>query len=134
MNRRYIDVPEVEKIHQKVLDQFGGMRGYRDKGLVESAVGRLHTGYYDQNLFKEAAALMDSLANNHGFIDGNKRTAFVSTDTFLRWNGFYLEVGSKEAHDLITAAMAEKVFKYDLILEWIFEIHERLDGTRTGST
>ncbi len=130
MSRRYITVSEVEKIHETVLDKFEGLRGYRDKGLVESAVGRVHTGYYDNNVFKEAAALMDSLANNHGFIDGNKRTAFVSTDTFLRWNGFYLEVDSKEAHDLITKAIAEHVFHYDLILEWIFQIHERLDGRR----
>jgi death-on-curing protein len=130
VSRRYITVPEVENIHDTVLHQFGGLRGFRDKGLVESAVGRVHTGYYDTNIFKEAAALMDSLANNHGFIDGNKRTAFVSTDTFLRWNGFYLEVGAKEANDLITRAIAEHVFHYDLILEWVFDIHERLDGRR----
>ena len=99
-----------------MLEETGGLPVYLDKGRIDAVVNRLHTGYYN-DVFEEAAALMESLAKNRGFVDGNKRTAFVSTDTLLRRNGFYMEVEPVEAHTLITNAMAERVFKYGLILE-----------------
>lgn len=128
--RRYITLPEVEDIHDAVIDRTGGFPGYRDKGLVDSAVNRLRTGHY-QNIFEEAAALMESIANNHGFVDGNKRTAFISTDTFLRWNGFYLDVEPIQAQRLMVNATKmidpkteRHVFRFPLILEWIFSDYE----------
>src|SRR5580692_3883972 len=128
--RRYITLPEVEDIHDAVIDRTGGFPGYRDKGLVDSAVNRLLTGHY-HNIFEEAAALMESIANKHGFVDGNKRTAFISTDTFLRWNGFCLDVEPIEAQRLMinaTKTMDTKtdrhVFRFPLILEWIFSDYE----------
>src|ERR1035438_3087184 len=125
-SRIYLAFDDVVEIHDRVLAEFGGLPGFLNKGYVEAAVGRLHTGYYN-NLFEEAAALMESVANNHGFVDGNKRTGFSASDTFLRLNGFRMDVEPKAAHDLITTAMAEKKFKFDLILEWIFEKYERQD-------
>jgi len=101
------------------------MPGFLNRGYVDAAVNRLQTGYYN-NLFEEGAALMESLANNHGFVDGNKRTAFVSTDAFLRLNGFYMQVDPIAAHKLMINAMAQKVFKFRLIVEWIFDEYERL--------
>lgn len=130
LERRYITLPEVEKIHDAVIGRTGGSPGCRDRGLVDSAVNRPLTGHY-QNIFEEAAALLESLANNHGFVDGNKRTAFVSTDTFLRWNGFYLDVEPMGAQRLMvnaTKMMDPKtdrhVFRFGLILEWIFSDYE----------
>ena len=129
-DRRYITLPEVEKIHDAVIERTGGFSGYRDRGLVESAVNRPHSGYY-RNLFEEAAALMESIANNQGFADGNKRTAFISTDTFLRWNGFYLNVQPIGARKLMVNASKmmdpkteRHVFRFPLILEWIFSDYE----------
>jgi death-on-curing protein len=123
--RRYLTFDDVVDIHDKVLAEFGGLPGFLNRGYVEAAVGRLHTGYY-KNIFEEAAALMESVSNNHGFVDGNKRTGFASADAFLRLNGFYMSVDSKAAHDLITQAMAMNDFKFDFILEWIFQKYERL--------
>ena|SRR5215469_3874671 len=134
-DRRYITLAEVEDIHAAVIDRTGGFPGYRDKGLVDSAVNRVQTGHY-QNIFEEAAALMESIANNHGFLDGNKRTAFISTDTFLRWNGFYLDVEPIKAQRLMVNAtkMIEPkterhVFRFPLILEWIFSDYEVREDT-----
>jgi death-on-curing protein len=62
---------------------FGGAHGVRDKGAVEAAVFRPQIGYYN-SVEEEAAALMESLANNHGFTDGNKRIAFAAAAVFLR--------------------------------------------------
>jgi len=121
----YLSIDDVVSFHDRVLAETGGMPGFLNRGYVDAAVNRLQTGYYN-NLFEEGAALMESLANNHGFVDGNKRTAFVSTDAFLRLNGFYMHVDPIAAHKLMINAMAQKVFKFRLIVEWIFDEYERL--------
>jgi death-on-curing protein len=123
--RRYLTFDEVVSIHDKVLSEIGGLPGFLDEGRIHAAVGRLTSGYYN-HLFEEAAALMESVANNHGFVDGNKRTAFAAADTFLRLNGFCIRIEPLVACELITQAMAAKLFKFDLILEWIFMDYERL--------
>jgi death on curing protein len=71
-DRVYLTIAEVLQIHRELIENYGGDPGIRDKGLVEAAVLRPQIGYY-ANILEEAAALMESLANNHAFIDGNKR-------------------------------------------------------------
>src|SRR6202451_2486672 len=83
----------------------------RNKGAVEAAVFRPQTGYYN-SLEEEAAALMESLGNNHGFLDGNKRIAFTATDVFLRRNGFYIEVEAKAGHEFIYGSMDRGEFRF----------------------
>ena len=87
----YLTVAEIYQMQHRLIDMFGGVHGVRDKGAVEASVFRPQTGYYNA-LEEEAAALMESLANNHGFLDGNKRIAFTAADVFLRRNGCYIEV------------------------------------------
>jgi len=62
---------------------------------------------------------MESLANNHPFLDGNKRTSFAVTDTFLRLNGFYLQVEPLRAHSFMTEAISKGEFRFDRIRDWI---------------
>ena len=66
--------------------RYGGSPGVRDRGLLEGALFRPQTGYYS-SLIEEAAALWESLSQNHPFVDGNKRTAFATAYTFLVING-----------------------------------------------
>jgi death-on-curing protein len=87
----YLTVGEVLQIHHQLIEIYGGTHGLRDKALLESAVFRPQLGYYN-NIAEEAAALMESLANNHPFLDGNKRIAFAAAHTFLLVNGYDLEV------------------------------------------
>ncbi len=82
----YLTVIEVLTIHAAMIGEFGGTEGIRDLGALESAVFRPETGYYDGPI-EEAAALMESLLQNHPFLDGNKRTAFAAADLHLRLNG-----------------------------------------------
>ena len=82
----YLTVAEVLAMHADQIERYGGSQGVRDPGLLESALYRPQTGYY-ADLIEEAAALWESLAQNHAFIDGNKRTAFAATYTFLAING-----------------------------------------------
>lgn len=62
---------------------------------------------------------MESLGNNHGFLDGNKRIAFIATDVFLRRNGFYIEVDALEAYEFIVGSMERHEFRFPQILDWI---------------
>ena len=120
----YLTVAEVYAMQSRLIDLFGGCQGVRDKGAVEAAVFRPQTGYY--NSLEEAAALMESLGNKHGFLDGNKRIAFAATDTFLQINGFYLDVIVEEAHEFIYGSMDRDEFKFARILDWIREHIKKL--------
>jgi len=102
----------------RLIEMFGGRHGVRDKGAVESAVFRPQIGYYN-SLEEEAAALMESLGNNHGFIDGNKRIAFTAADVFLRRNGFFINVDASEGYAFIVGSMERQEFRFAHILDWI---------------
>ena len=83
----YLTIAEVLELHAELIARYGGAAGVRDPGALESALFRPQSGYYDDTI-QEAAALMESLANNHPFVDGNKRIAFAAVDVFLRINGY----------------------------------------------
>ena len=124
--RVYLTVAEVYRMQHRLIDLFGGLHGVRDAGAVEAAVFRPQTGYYD-SIEEEAAALMESLGMNHGFLDGNKRIAFTAADVFLRLNGFYLQVSADEGHRFIEGSMERQEFRFGKILDWIREHVKRLD-------
>src|ERR1700731_1456149 len=114
----YLTVAEVYQMQHLLIDRFGGMHGLRDKNAVEAAVFRPQTGYYN-SLEEEAAALMESLGNNHGFLDGNKRIALTAADVFLRRNGFYIKVESAAGYDFINGSIERHEFRFVRLLDWI---------------
>jgi death-on-curing protein len=114
----YLTVAEVYRMQHRLIEMFGGLYGVRDKGAVEAAVFRPQTGYYNA-IAEEAAALMESLGNNPGFLDGNKRIAFTATDVFLRRNGFYIEVEGLDRDTFIDGSMDRHEFRFAPILDWI---------------
>jgi death-on-curing protein len=116
--RVYLTVAEVVAIHHHQIEEYGGEHGMLNQGSLEAAVFRPQTGYYN-DLSEEAAALLESLVNNHPFIDGNKRVGFAAMHTFLLLNGFDLDVGSKAAYEFMMKAIAEGKFRFALIHEWI---------------
>jgi len=126
----YPTVAEAIEMHRQLIEEFGGIHGVRDKGLLESAIFRPQTGYYDDSIH-EAAALMESLAANHAFLDGNKRISFALTDTFLRANGYYLEVEALSAHSFITESISGKVFRIGQIRQWLTAHARELDELRS---
>ncbi|HTS11971.1 MAG TPA: Fic family protein [Candidatus Limnocylindrales bacterium] len=123
--RVYPTVAEVIEAQRLLIEEFGGLHGIRDRGLLESAVLRPRSGYYS-GLIEEAAALMESLANNQAFVDGNKRIAFVMTDAMLRANGYFLDVEPLEAHKIIMEAIAKTEFRFLWIRAWIASIAKPL--------
>jgi len=116
--RVYLTVGEVLQIHLQQIDNYGGAPGLRDNGLLESAVFRPQIGYYN-TIAEAAAALMESLANNHPFLDGNKRVAFAAAHTFLLVNGYDLEVKPLAAYEFVMQSIARREFRFAPILEWI---------------
>lgn len=114
----YLTVAEVYQMQYLLIEMFGGRHGVRDQGAVEAAVFRPQTGYYNSTE-EEVAALMESLGNNHGFLDGNKRIAFTAADVFLRRNGFYLDVSHRDGYAFIAGSMTRHTFRFPPIADWI---------------
>lgn len=114
----YLTVAEVYRMQHRLIEMFGGLNGVRDKRAVEAAVFRPQIGYYN-SIEEEAAALMESLGNIHGFHDGNKRIAFTAADVFLRRNGLYIEVEGLDGYAFIYGSMDRHEFRFTQILDWI---------------
>ena len=117
----FLSVDEVLEIHRALIGRFGGANGVRDKGLLESALYRPQSGYYE-DLVEMAAAMFESLINNHPFIDGNKRVAFFSTDIFLRLNGYKMMVDPKSAYDFLMGLFASNTCDLEHLGPWISSV------------
>jgi len=118
--RVYLTVAEVVAIHHHQIEEYGGEPGLLNQGALESAVFRPQTGYYS-DLSEEAAALLESLVNNHPFVDGNKRVGFAAAHTFLLMNGFDLNITSNAASDFMFETISEGKFRFALLRDWIAE-------------
>lgn len=114
----YLSVVEVLAIHDDQIHRYGGAVGVRDLGLLEAALYRPQTGYY-ADLIEEAAALWESLAQNHPFLDGNKRTAFAVTYTFLAINGFRISSESEAAYAFIIGLHETGTFEFGRLAAWL---------------
>ena len=114
----YLTVIEVLTIHAAMISEFGGTEGIRDLGALESAVFRPETGYYDGPI-EEAAALMESLLQNHPFLDGNKRTAFAAADLHLRLNGLMYSGTPAEAMAFVDSILREKAVSAASIADFL---------------
>jgi death-on-curing protein len=85
---RWLTLDDIEDIHAEQLALFGGPAGIRDRGALESALGRPTNRWHYENadMAQLAAAYAFGIARNHPFVDGNKRTAFAALMVFLRLN------------------------------------------------
>jgi len=114
----YLTVIEVLMIHDDQIERYGGRAGVRDRGLLEAALFRPQTGYY-ADLIEEAAALWESLAQNHPFIDGNKRTAFAVTYTLLAINGTRITADAEDTYAFIIGLYETGTFSMDQLAIWL---------------
>lgn len=116
----WIQLAAVFQFHELSIAEFGGSRGIRDRGAIESALDRPKNlfGYGDPDLFDHAAAYTSGLCQNHGFLDGNKRIAFVAGVVFLELNGYRLEA---EQAEVIAAmlSLAEHLIYESGYAQWL---------------
>ena len=114
----YLTLAEILAIHADQLERYGGAAGVRDPGLLAAALYRPQTGYYS-DLIEEAAALWESLAQNHPFVDGNKLTAFAAVYTFLAINGARITADANETYAFIAALYDTNNFAFDKLVQWL---------------
>ncbi len=90
---------DVLGLHEEVITRTGGTPGILNLGAVDSALYRCQWGPFFgiPSMAERASFLMRGLCQDHPFADGNKRTSFLATDTFLRLNGSRMEVPPAQA-------------------------------------
>jgi death-on-curing protein len=115
---RYLDMQDVLGLHRRQSERFGGAPGIRDAGLIDAALARPQSGYY-QDLIEEAAALWESLTMNHGFIDGNKRVGFAATHVFLRLNGLDITASAEATLQFVTGLLEDGLFEKHRLESWL---------------
>ncbi|MDA8078434.1 MAG: type II toxin-antitoxin system death-on-curing family toxin [Nitrospiraceae bacterium] len=129
---KYLSPEQVLFIHSRIIDATGGAHGILDAGLLRSAVARPLATFGGKDLyadlFHKAAALMESLARNHPFIDGNKRTAIAAASIFLSINGHVLECTQKELERFALSVATGRV-SFEPAAAW-FQKHSEKRGTK----
>jgi death on curing protein len=116
----WIDKPEVLVAHSRQLVEHGGSDGMRDETLLDSALGKPRNvfAYSDSpTLFMLAASYAFGIARNHAFVDGNKRTALVISEGFLRLNGFRVIAPPEEKY-LTFLHLAEGSLSEEELAAW----------------
>jgi death on curing protein len=120
----YRTMVEALALHAISLKKYGGGSGLRDVGALEVALFRPQTGYY-ADIIEQAAALLESLAVNHPFIDDNKRVAFAVTDTFLRINGYVIQSDSATIFKKMIELFESNYFEFSYLEPWLRSISHK---------
>jgi len=119
---RHIRKNIVLTFHQQLIESYGGLEGLRDEGLLESALAQADITMFVENLhqdiFAMAAAYGYHLCQNHPFIDGNKRVAFVVMDTFLRVNGWEITAEDRAIYAWMSNLASGQIDKSQLA-QWL---------------
>lgn len=114
----YPTVEQVVAAHALLISRFGGSPGLRDRGALDSALARPRSGYY-ADLIQEAAALWESLSQNHPFVDGNKRVAVAVAAAFLRMNGYRLDFEDAAAYQFLVGLYESDSFRFSVLEAWL---------------
>src|SRR5215471_21338777 len=125
--KEYVSTADALFFHRQLIERYAGAPGVRDVGALESALQRPQTGYYD-TIIHEAAALCESLVQNHPFVDGNKRVAFAVVDVFLRINGYTIIASSTAIYGQVMKLLREGTFDMEHLVPWLQGIVETTKG------
>lgn len=118
MTTVYLTVAELLAIHDDQIARYGGSPGVRDMGQIEAALFRPQTGYY-ADVVAEAAALWESLSQSHPCIDGNTRTAFAVTFTFLAVNGLTLAASEDDVMIFLLPLYSRNALSFEQLERWL---------------
>ena len=125
----FLSVDDVLAIHRRVIDEFGGDPGLRDRGLLESAVAMPQSTFDGEELHaglaEKAAAYHYHLCANHAFMDGNKRVAVAAAEVFLLLNGFEL-VASDDEIEKLTLGVAGGQLSKEQVVEFFSRVVDDL--------
>ena len=127
MAHDYLNATDVLALHVVLMRRYGGALGLRDPGALEAALYRPQTGYY-KDIIGEAAAMMESLAMNHPFLDENKRIAFAAADVFLRINGWQLKRDPARIYGEMMGMLDAGEFHIKHIEPWLNSFAAKISG------
>ena len=113
----YITAADAVEIHRAMIEAHGGSHGIRDVGALESVLFRPQSGYYD-DIVAEACALLESLAVNHPFVDGNKRVAFATMEIFLLINGWRIDATQQQIYRFMMRLFDSGQFELSKLDKW----------------
>lgn len=126
---RYLTAEEILAIHSLVVEETGGSHGLRDVGLLASIVARPQAGFggkdLHQDVFTKTAVFAEAIANYHVFIDGNKRTAFVTAARFLFINEYQI-IATNEEVEQTMLAVADKRMNEAKLATWLKKHSKRI--------
>jgi death-on-curing protein len=128
----YVTTADALFFHKLLIERYGGATGIRDGGALESALHRPQTGYYD-TIIHEAAALVESLVQNHPFMDRNQRVAFAVVDVFLRINGYGITADSVDIYIRMLNLFETHSFDMEHLVPWLQKIVELRAPTDIGT-
>jgi death-on-curing protein len=118
----WLTIADVLAIHDEQIAEHGGSDGVRDVNVIESAIARprqlINFGDPTPDVAALAATLAFGLAKNHGFVDGNKRTSAVATETFLALNGLKVTASDEEIVQVWTDIGAGQLGE-DELADWL---------------
>lgn len=124
---RWVALDVLQAIHDRQIAEHGGPEGVRDSGAIESALARPRNlaAYGKPDAADLAAAYAYGLARNHGFVDGNKRVAWVAARLFLADNGYRLRFDPADAVRAVEALAADTLDE-DELAAWFRDRLEKL--------
>jgi len=118
------DLKTVERIHNILIDRFGGVKGIRDEGALKSALARPYATFDQIDLYPDiidkAAALFESLIINHPFVDGNKRISYVMMRLLLLEGNLDISTTQEAKYNFVISASKGEI-RFDQIREWIMD-------------
>jgi len=123
----YVTAADALFFHKELIERYGGASGIRDAGALESALHRPQTGYYD-TIVHQAAALLESLVQNHPFVDGNKRVAFAVVDVFLRIHAYAITADSRAIYAALIELLNNGTLDMEHLVPWL-QTHVRTSGS-----
>ena len=128
---RYLSVEQVERIHERQIEVFGGASGLRDRGSLEAAAARPSMTFGGEDLYPDlaskSAALLHSLVANHAFVDGNKRVGVATAEVFLLVNGWQI-LATDEDLEKLTLQVARGEIEAEELTVWIRQRLRSLDS------
>jgi len=117
-----IRLNDVLNIHDILIDKFGGTKGVRDQGALESALNRPYATFGELDLYpsqiEKAAAIFESVLINHPFLDGNKRTAYVLMKLILLEDGLDISADQDEKYQMVISASKGDI-RFAEIVKWL---------------
>jgi len=118
MDPFFLKLEQILRLHQQLIEKFGGTTELRDQGLLESAIempaAQFGGEYLHKSVPEMAAAYLFHLCRNHPFVDGNKRVALASAEVFLNVNGWQLAASNDQLETVTLSVTASEMEKQEL--------------------